>query len=168
MTRESHLQAAYCDLVADVAQISGKVQLRVGGFSMAPALWPGDLVTIARCDPSELQPNSIIVFRQNERLVIHRFIRWAGDRVVTRGDARPRCDEPVTVAEVLGRVESILRNGRQIVLQPSFWQRGIAAVLRRSEWFTWLFLRVSCRLRRFEASKTTLGPVDTTVRRVGL
>ena len=117
MISEAHLQSACCDLIADVARNQGQVQLKVAGASMVPALWPGDLVTVRSCDSSELQPGSIVVFRQNERLVVHRLMRadfarwvdsthWADGCLVTRGDARSRCDKPVKAGEVLGRVES--------------------------------------------------------------
>jgi hypothetical protein len=159
MAPEAELQAACCDLVADVVRTSGKVQLKVAGLSMIPFLWPGDIVTVRHCDPSELQTNWIIVLRQRERLIVHRFLYWAGDSVVTRGDARPRYDEPARATEVLGQVESILRNGRQISLGPSLWKGATASLLRRSEWCTWLFLRLSCRVRRFEVAEATLGHI---------
>ena len=134
MISEAHLQSACCDLVADIARNQGQVQLKVAGASMVPTLWPGDLVTVRSCDLSELQPGSIVVFRQNERLVTHRlmrvdFARWvdsthgADGCLVTRGDARSRCDKPVKASEVLGRVESAMRNGRPVNLQPSLWHR---------------------------------------------
>ena len=104
MISEAH-QAACCDLVAGVARIHGKVYLKVAGASMVPVLWPGDLVTVRSCDSSELQPGSIVVFRQNERLVVHRLMHWVGDCVVARGDARLRYDQPVKAGEVLGRVD---------------------------------------------------------------
>jgi signal peptidase I len=157
MISQAHLQSACCDLVADVARNQGQVQLKVAGASMVPTLWPGDLVTVRSSDPSELQPGSIVVFRQNERLVVHRLVRWAdptrraGDRVVTRGDARPRYDQPVRAGEVLGRVDSALRNGRPVNLQPSLWHSVLASVLRRSDWGTQIFLRLSSRLRKLSA-----------------
>jgi signal peptidase I len=157
MMDEAHLQAACCDLAADVARTHGKVQLKVAGASMVPALWPGDLVTVRGCDPGELHPDQIIVFRQKERLVVHRLVRWvdstrwAGDCAVTRGDARPRCDEPVKASEVIGRVEGILRNGRPVNPEQSIGQRMTAAILRRSEWCTRLFLRLGSRMRRLTA-----------------
>ena len=115
---------------------------------MVPVLWPGDQITIRRSDPTELQPDSIIVFRQRERLVVHRVVRHQGDCVVARGDARPLCDRPVKASEVVGRVEAIRRNGRPVRLQPRFWQRAAAFVLRRSEGFTRVFLRLGPWLRK--------------------
>src|SRR5580700_1786408 len=157
MISTAHLQAACCDLVADVARSHGTVQLKVAGASMVPALWPGDMVTVRRCDLLEIEPDRIIVFRQNERLIVHRMLRWAGDRVVARGDARSRCDEPVRTDEVLGRVESILRNGRPVSPRHSYWQRAIALVMRHSEWFGGLFLRLGSRIQRLGVSEANLN-----------
>jgi len=145
----AHLHAACCDLVADVARNHGNVQLRVAGASMVPVLWPGDLVTVQNCDPAQLETGSILVIRQKERLIAHRLVRRAGAYLVTRGDARPRCDDPVKPADVVGRVESITRDGRPVRAQPAGWQRLAAAILRRSELCTRLFLRLGPKIRTF-------------------
>jgi len=115
---------------------------------MVPALWPGDLVTVKRCNPSDLGPESIVVFRQNDRLVTHRLVRHEGDCIVTRGDARPRLDAPVAHAEIVGCVESVTRNGHAVNPKFSLGRRAMAIVLRRSEWCTRFYLRVSSRIRR--------------------
>jgi signal peptidase I len=155
--REALLQEACCDLVADVARASGRVQLKVTGASMVPALWPGDLLTVCRCDPSELRPDSMIVFRQKQRLIVHRLMYRIGDRIVTRGDARPCLDEPVSAAEIIGRVEHVMRNGRLVHPELSSWQRALAAALRHSEWWTWLFLRFSSRMHRAGVPRAAFG-----------
>lgn len=157
MTREAHLQEACCSLVADVARISGKVQLRVAGASMVPTLWPGDFVSVHCCDPSELQPDSIIVFRQQQRLIIHRLLHRAGGRLITRGDARPLLDDPIDPADIVGRVENVIRNGHPVDPRPSLWQRAVAAALRRSEWCTWFFLRFSSRMRKMGVAGAAFG-----------
>jgi signal peptidase I len=158
MISEAHLQSACCDLIADIARNQGQVQLKVAGASMVPALWPGDLVTVRSCETSELQPGTIVVFRQNERLVVHRLMHWASDRVVTRGDARPRHDQPVKASEVIGRVESAVRNGRPVNLEQSIGQRVLASVLRRSQGCTEIYLRLASRMRRFGAGGAVLEP----------
>jgi len=156
----AHLHSACCDLVADVARSHGNVQLRVAGASMVPVLWPGDLLTVQSCDPAQLEAGSIIVFRQDGKLIAHRLMRRSGDcpvdsppdcstgYLITRGDARPRLDEPVDPADVVGRVESITRDGRPVDAQPSAWQRLAAAILRRSEGCTRLFLRLGPGIRK--------------------
>jgi hypothetical protein len=128
---------------------------------MVPVLWPGDMLTVQSCDPAELPTASIVVFRQNERLIAHRLLGRTGDCLITRGDARPRCDEPVKASDVVGKVESIVRDGRAVNPQPSRWQGLAAAVLRRSEWCTWLFLRVGARLRKFGAGDAPNSSADS-------
>jgi len=68
------LQEACCDLVADLVCSSCKVQLKVTGASMVPALWLGDLLSVHSCVPSELLPDLMIVFRQKQKLIVHRWI----------------------------------------------------------------------------------------------
>ncbi len=116
---------------------------------MVPLLWPGDQVTVQHSDPSEIEPDLIVVFRQNQRLIVHRVMHRVGDCIVARGDARPRCDHPVNVSQVLGRVESIRRNGRTVRLQPRFWQHAAAFILRRSESCTRIFLRLGPWIQKF-------------------
>jgi signal peptidase I len=157
MTLETHLQSACCDLVDEVARRLGRVQLKVAGASMVPVLWPGDLVTVERCDPAELEPDAIIVFRQKEKLVIHRLMRRAGDGFIARGDARPCCDDPVTSAEIIGRVGSIVRDGRTVSRQHALWQKIAGAALRRSERCTRLFLRLGPGIRRFGVGDAVFG-----------
>jgi hypothetical protein len=45
-------------------------------------------------------------------------------------------------------VESAVRNGRSVNLQPSLWHRVLASVFRRSQWCASLYLRLSSRVRR--------------------
>lgn len=148
VTQEENLRKACCDLATDIARASGKVELQVRGVSMVPALWPGDFVTVRRCCPHELAPNSIIVFRQDQQLVVHRLIHRAGSEIVTRGDARPQVDEAIESSQIVGRVERVMRNGRLVDSRDSLWQRLVGVCLRRSEWCTRFFLRFSSEMRK--------------------
>jgi len=153
MVPEAHLQSACCDLVADVARTQGKVHLKVAGASMIPSLWPGDLLTVRRCEPSELQAGSIIVFRQNQRLVVHRLMHWEDGCVVARGDAHFCFDRPAPASDVIGYVESIVRDGRMVSARSSIWQSMTGAVLRRSWRATQLYMRVVTRARKFRVAE---------------
>jgi signal peptidase I len=168
MMREAHLQGAGCDLVADVVRTTGSVNLKVTGQSMLPAILPGDLLTVRREPPQSLQPGQVVLFQRDQKLTAHRIVRVAGEEIVTRGDSVPTSDLPVPLSDVLGLVIAIQRNGRPVSLRFSFWKRAMAIAMRRSEWCTRLFLRLSCRLRRFEGDETTLEPVDPTAGRAGL
>ena len=153
MIPEAHLQSACCELVADVARAQGMVHLRVAGASMVPALWPGDLVTVRSYEAPELQAGSIIVFRQNERLVVHRLMRWEDGCAVARGDAHFCLDRPVPASDVIGRVESVLRDGRRVTPRLSLWQSMTGAVLRRSPRATRIYMRVVNRARRLRVAE---------------
>jgi len=154
MDRETLRRIACCELVKDVACGGSDVRLMVSGASMIPALWPGDVVTVRQCAIAEFEPGEIAVFRQDEKLVIHRIERVSGDRLITRGDARPRFDSPVQPSEIVGRVVSIARGGRSVdpgrSLGPerTLWQRAAASILRRSDFCTRVTLYVNRRLRR--------------------
>jgi signal peptidase I len=157
MPQNERLREACCDLVADVARASGRVQLEVNGFSMVPALWPGDLLTVRNCCPYELAPNSLIVFQQDQQLIVHRLIRRVGDQIVTRGDARRRLDKPVEAGQIVGRVESVMRNGRPVDFRNSLRQQLVSVCLRRSEWCTWFFLRFSSKMRNMRFPGLAFG-----------
>ncbi len=140
------VQETCCDLLTEVIRASGQVQLRVAGASMLPTLWPGDLLTVHRCHPSALAPRSIIVFRQDQQLVVHRVMHRSGNRIVTRGDARARLDAPIELDQVVGRVESVLRNGRVLHQQNLIVRRVVALCLRNAEWCGPLLLRFRAKM----------------------
>ena len=160
MIPEAHLQSACCDLIADVVRGHGKVLLKVAGASMVPALWPGDVVTVQRCAPQELISGSIIVFRQNQRLVVHRLMHWQEDCAVTRGDLHPCLDLPTPAGDVIGRVETIERNGRRVSPRLSLRQSAVGFVLRRSQRATWHYMRAVNWIRRFGLPRTQLSPAN--------
>ncbi len=115
------LEATRAEQVAEAMRARGVVRLRVFGASMLPWIRPGDLLHILRTDPDRVCPGEIILFARDGGLFVHRVIRkdqrpgWP--LLVTKGDALPRADAPVTDAELLGRVISIDRGDRRIDLQ---------------------------------------------------
>jgi signal peptidase I len=129
---EACRRAAWRELVFDVARSSGEVRLKVSGASMLPVAWPGDVVTVRRCELADLHPGQIVLFGQKEKLTVHRVTHVAGDYLIARGDSLPCCDPPVSASEIVGQVMSIVRNGRLIPPDPSFWQRIVASILRHS------------------------------------
>ena len=132
MDAEAGRRAVWCELVQEVADAKGEVRLKVAGGSMLPAVWPGDVVTVRRCAFRELRPGQIVLHGREESLTLHRIARVGGDQVITRGDSLPRYDPPVKAGEVLGQVVGIRRGDRSIPTEQVFWQRVVAAVLRRS------------------------------------
>lgn len=132
MDREAQCRAVWCELVSGVARSTGEVRLKVGGGSMLPILWPGDLVIVRRCEFTELKPGQIILHGREQRLTLHRIKRITGEQVITRGDSLRDYDPPVKPADILGQVDSISRGGRSVSPQLKLWQRVIASLLRQS------------------------------------
>jgi len=94
----------------------GTLRLRVTGCSMLPSVWPGDVLLARRLHIAKISKGDIVLFNREGRLVAHRMVSTIGGpedpRLITRGDAQLEPDPPVTAAELLGKVVSILRAGK--------------------------------------------------------
>jgi hypothetical protein len=104
---------------------------------MLPAIMPGDTLTIESISSDAVSEGDIVLFGRGQRLFAHRVIspiRPSCAGIVTRGDAMPTADSPMSDDDLLGRVSLIVRNGKCIApsRKPGFIDRALAAVLRRS------------------------------------
>ncbi len=70
--------------------------------SMEPTLSVNDLV-IVREQPS-YEVGDVIVFQEGYHLVIHRLVSLDEDRAVTKGDANNVEDEPISPAQIKGKL----------------------------------------------------------------
>jgi signal peptidase I len=131
-----------CELAADVAQSFGEVRLKVTVTSMLPTLWPGDIITVQRRDMAALQLGNVVVYRREGMLVTHRVTHIRGDRLITRGDSIRYNDLPVNQSEIVGQAAFIDRNGRRMHLNQSCWQRIGSFLLRRSDFYRRIVVRV--------------------------
>ncbi len=114
-TRNRHKLA----LVAETLRSRGAVRLKAWGASMLPSVWPGDLLTIQHVAHDELVPGDIVLVLRDNSFLIHRLVEMNRDQncifLITRGDAVPQNDLPVTASELLGRVAGIRRGHRSFV-----------------------------------------------------
>jgi len=97
----------------------GFVCLRVHGSSMLPWMRPGDLLMVERVESSQIAVGDVVLFAREARLFVHRVIHRSAPGcplLVTKGDAVDQADAPLSRVELLGRVSSILRGRRQILL----------------------------------------------------
>jgi signal peptidase I len=128
-----------CELATEVLRSSGSVRMRVTGWSMLPVLWPGDTLVIERVNGDAVSEGDIVLFTSGRRFVAHRVMikdsAFGESKLQTKGDAVSRPDSPVAHDDLLGRVSSIVRNGKSIA--PSrhlcFSERAVATVFQRSE-----------------------------------
>jgi signal peptidase I len=125
-----------CELAAEVLRTCGRLRLQVTGWSMLPAVWPGDTLVVERIGPGAVGPGDIVLFTCERRLLVHRVVKTLDDsRLLTRGDAMSASDPVVDRHELLGRVSFIQREGRCIapLRRRSFSERAIAGLVRNSK-----------------------------------
>jgi signal peptidase len=156
MTEAVHLQAAGCDLVANVVRSAGTASLKVTGTSMLPAIRPGDVLRIRRRLSNELRLGQIVLYTRNGRLIAHRIISISGKFLITRGDSLQSVDPPVRESEVVGSVDGILRNRREVDARRTTWTRALAWMLQESETFKKVYLHFNARRVRFTVGSETV------------
>ena len=88
------------------------LRIKPTGYSMFPAIRPGDIVIIAPVNNrSNLTPGDIVVFKRDSDFVLHRLtdIRHHNDNIfcITRGDSSINEDKPITVDKIVGVVTII-------------------------------------------------------------
>jgi len=91
------------------------VTIAPGDTSMAPLLGTGDAVWVVPL-PADPRVGEVLVFRQQEYLVVHRYLGRAVTSggtpcLRTRGDRRNRLDPPLPPTLVRGRVAAVRRRG---------------------------------------------------------
>ncbi len=146
--------AAKCELAEKTLRLFGSLRLRVTGLSMLPSVWPGDLLLIRRQQMDQIYPGDIVLFARHSRLVAHRVVLKRDDlgapSLITRGDALPSQDSPISPAQLLGKVSGILRGGEWI--QPprrlSFGTRTVAMLVSRSGRAATILSRLRASRRR--------------------
>ena len=130
--------AVKCDLAGEVLRSSGRLRLRVMGWSMLPTVWPGDMLVVDRVKSEAVCEGDIVLFDRDRRLFAHRVVKnnVRGDaKILTRGDAMPAPDPPVDETQLLGKVSCIVRDGRCIEPRRNlrFSERAVAALVRGSD-----------------------------------
>ena len=99
------------------------VRVRASGYSMFPAIHPGDIIEIEPFAGTgvALVPGTVVALRRENDFVVHRllgvFERDGQLWLFTRGDSVLRADEPVPAEEIAGTVITIIR-GSRIVRNP--------------------------------------------------
>jgi signal peptidase I len=152
-----------CDLAAEVASRFGRVLLRVVGWSMAPAIHPGDLIYVQRIGVTEVLPGDIVVFAREGRLVVHRVTtitsRGIEPCLVTRGDRTRRNDDPICNSALIGRVTNIVRGNGQIrpLIRLGRRQRMVGRLLRTSHRAICLYVRLAKWRGKITSSRSS-GP----------
>ncbi len=156
------------ELVVEALRLTGAVRLRVFGSSMRPWLRSGDILLIRRENPVRVLRGEIVLFARGGVLFVHRVIRksWQGGQplLVTKGDAFPEEDPPLSSCEFLGRVARVIRASREINLEtwPQLWlSRFLARISSASNWCYPIARSVAKALPFLEAGHSVVLPKHT-------
>lgn len=134
----AELHALKCELAGEVLRSSGRLRLRVTGWSMLPAIFPGDTLLIERANSESVDKGDIILFSRDRRIFVHRVSGKSGSdgdlQIVTQGDGMRNPDPPVSSSQLLGKVSLVIRDGRCLepAKSPNFPMRALGAMVRRS------------------------------------
>ena len=97
-----------------------RVRFRAAGVSMHPTIRDGEVITIAPIRAGEVSRGDVLLCRHQKRMLAHRVVGLTarGDErlFLLQGDAKAGCDAPVAARDVVGKVVSVCRNGREIPL----------------------------------------------------
>ena len=111
----------FLDISAELLHHGHRVRFRPGGGSMYPTIKDGEAVTVEPISPNNVRCGDIVLYKSDHRVIAHRIVgvrkREGGPlSFILRGDASESCDEPVRADEILGKVISVERDGRNINL----------------------------------------------------
>ena len=130
--------AVKCDLASEVLRSYGSLRFAAMGWSMLPAIWPGDTLVVERASADQLQVGEVALVGREGRLCAHRVVSGArasgNPNLITQGDAMPAPDRPVAGGEVLGRVAYIIRSGKcvSVPTKLNLVEQLVAKIVRRS------------------------------------
>ena len=110
------------DLWEDLYSQKQKSWLTVLSESMIPLLQIGDKVLIHSVKPAEIRLGNIIVFKNSDKLIVHRVIRnYNSLSFLQKGDNTTTA-EIVSSKDVIGKVIAILKGTRIFYLNGGIWK----------------------------------------------
>jgi signal peptidase I len=108
------------------------VSFTAKGFSMAPFIKDGDVLTVVPLEGTSPVSGDVVAFFRpgTEKLTIHRVIGEEGDSYWMRGDNSLQADGFIPKTSILGRVKRVERNGKKVYLGLGL-ERFLIAFLNR-------------------------------------
>jgi hypothetical protein len=133
------LAALKCELAGQVLRSFGKLRFPATGWSMLPAIFPGDTLVVEHVRPDNVVVGDVVLVGREGRLCAHRLVSTVADaecpKWITRGDGVLEPDRPVLANELLGRVAYLIRAGKLIAVPTklSIVEKLVAKVVQRSK-----------------------------------
>jgi len=101
-------------LITLIPQTFGGAGIIIETGSMSPRINPGDVVAVRPVEFSQIQVGDIVTYAAEDALVTHRVVEvlplvsGQPNRLITQGDANQVPDQPITEAQVRGRLEYVV------------------------------------------------------------
>ena len=109
------------DLADELLNKGTSIRIDASGYSMYPAINPGNTIIIKPVAEEDLKCGCIIAWKREKDLVVHRLVLvYEADGkkyYITRGDNCRSSDNPVSHDMIAGRVEAIYK-GHRLVRPP--------------------------------------------------
>lgn len=107
------------DLSTELLGRGKRVRFRAPGRSMYPTIRENEAITVEPVAPQDVKVGDIILYRSEKSVVAHRVIqieKVKGEtlRFILREDTWGTLDAPVKADQILGKVVSVERAGRNI------------------------------------------------------
>lgn len=132
-------QRLFIDVSTELLRRGQSVRFRAPGFSMYPAVKEGETIIVVPISSFDIKRGDILLYLAGKKVIAHRVVRIKREKSDSRshravdfaanskvlnpqliftlqGDASPICDEPVEAHQILGKVVSVERQGRNIDL----------------------------------------------------
>lgn len=145
------------NLIKDVLRSGRSVELPASGYSMFPALKPGDRVIINPLSVGVMpKPGSIVIYEESGELIIHRLIKIHPEDpnnvlFVTRGDSRKLEDPPWSKQKLIGVATKFKHDNRDYTIRYSL-PSGARYFLNLKS--LWIYHKIN-RLKDIMTSRTS-------------
>ena len=125
VTTEINFEDRSAGAALDVWQQARRLHyVTVTGHSMWPLIHEGDLLLVAYGEQG-ISKGDVAVIYNNKRLLVHRITRIKGKKpaqiYTTKGDNNCHIDSPSHIDQIMGRVLTVQRGDRQLVLDEPPW-----------------------------------------------
>ena len=161
-------ETVFCE-ASDFAFLSNQILsqgsslcFRGRGWSMYPTIRDGDFVEVRPTSITDLGVGDVILCNRAGCVIVHRLVaRWQRNgrgMLITKGDAVPHLDPPLSAGDVVGKVVAIERDGKRVDLEafPTRWLNRLQGWLSYAEAVTWQWgRRVKRRLMKDKPSPLT-------------
>ncbi len=132
MTHHPSASEVLPGLVKEILSKGAECRFQAKGHSMSPFIKDGDIVTISPLTHPSPGLGDVVAFNrpENEKLIIHRVVEKRNNKYYVRGDNVPEADGLVQAKDILGYVNKVERDGKnvRVGLGP---ERFLIALLNR-------------------------------------